>query len=198
MKQFQNKFIILFVLLLLVIAAGIAFKTYQHFTAQKQTVTKKTILKQVLVKRSKDLGFISRALTGKAIDVNTGKIIQAARVFSPSDTTVYLQLDLNKPPKGTVIDYIRYKNNRYVDHGEVQLAKEGTKNILFNWTITRLLASSRDGEWKVATYTNGILAKRVNYEIRSNRVAYVDPEEIIARNDPDYHLNTALTLVSHR
>lgn len=185
---YQRKFIIIFVFLVIITAGAVFVKIYKP--PQKQPViVKKTVIKQVVVKRSKDTGVINRALTGKVIDVNTGKILVAARVFSTNDKTVYLELDFNKAPKGTIIDYIRYKGGRYVDHGEVKLTKDNTENILFNWTINNLLGSVRDGQWRVATYTNGILAKRINYEIKNNKVSYVYPDESINSTDPDYKLS---------
>ncbi len=192
-QLFSRKFLI--VLILIVVVAGLVlYKQIKQSTPQVKTVT---INKQVLQKRSKDLGLINNAFTGKAIDVNTGKIIQAARIFSYNDKTVYLQLDFLTAPKGTVIDYIRYKEGRYVDHGEVVLAKPDTKNLLFNWTIAKLLATSRDGKWKVATYTNGVLAKRIRYDITANKLSKVYPEDSIAENDSELSLKTTLASVSN-
>ncbi len=189
--------VLLFILvLILVVVTGVAIRTYQQI--KQPQVKKTTVNKQVLQKRSKDPGVINKALTGKAIDVNTGKIVQAARIFSSNDKTVYLELDLNKPLKGTIIDYMRYKEGRYVDHGEVVLAKADINNLLFNWTINQLLTGLRDGKWKIATYTNGILAKRINYEIKSNKVTDVKYGEPIGINDPDYNLSHAFFLASNK
>lgn len=186
----KRKFTLIFVLLIAIILGTIGMKSYQP--PQTPTIVKKTIIKQAVIRRSKDLGIIQRSLTGKAVDVNTGKIVTAARIFSPNDKTVYLELDFLSATKGTVVDYIRYKNGRYVDHGEVVVAKSDTKNLLFNWTITKLLGASRDGKWKIATYTNGVLAKKILYEISSNKVSYVYPEENISPTNSEYHLNNIL------
>lgn len=185
----RYKWTLLFTLFLFITAAALFYKTYKPF---KQQTVKKTVVKQVLVKRSQDKGIIDRALTGKAVDVATGKIVKAARIFSYDDKTVYLELDLLNAPKGTVIDYIRYKEGRYVDHGEVALANSSTKNILFDWTISQVFGARRDGRWKVATYTDGILAKRVAYEIRNNKVSryYLEP---ITPTDPDFRLADVLS-----
>ncbi len=186
----DKRFIILFILLVLLLGGLLAYKQFHPGKPQVRTIT---VNKQVLQKRSMDLGIIQRGLTGKAIDVNTGKIIKAARVFSPNDTTVYLELDFYSAPKGTVIDYIRYKNGRYVDHGEVTLIKANTKNILFNWIINNLLSNSHDGNWRVATYTNGVLSKRISYVVTKNQVSYVYPETPVRSTDTDYLLSAALT-----
>ncbi len=195
-KKFRNlisrkKFLILFIILILITVSTIGIKIYKPLLMEPQVV-KKTVIKQVLVKRSKDTGIINRGLTGKAIDVNTGKIITAARIFSSADKTVYLQLDFNNAPKGTVIDYIRYKKGRYVDHGEIIVPKDNTSTALFNWSINNLLANVVEGQWRVATYANGILAKRINYEVKNNKVANVSSDEVINPVDPDYKLANAL------
>ncbi len=191
----HRKFALIFLLLMLVILVAVSMKLYKP--PQKQPMyIKKTVMKQVLMKRSKDNGLINRGLTGKAVDVNTGKIIAAARIFTPTDKTVYLELDFNSAPKGTVIDYIRYKKGRYVDHGEITLTKDNIKDTLFNWTINSLFINTREGQWRVATYANGILAKRIVYEIKNNKLSYVYPDKPIHPTDPDYTLSNALALQS--
>src|SRR5258708_2642464 len=171
----KNKFMFLFSVFVFILVGAVVMKTFNPFQKQPATV-KKTVIKQVLMKRSIDKGIVNRGLTGKNIDVSTGKIIAAARIFSPTDKTVYLELDFTNAPKGLVIDYIRYRDGRYVDHGEVALAKANTNNLLFTWTINQLLSGIRDGNWKVATYTDGILAKRIAYEIKKDKVASVYPD----------------------
>lgn len=188
----NQKFAIIFVFLVIIVIAIVGWESIQQ--AKMPQSQKIVIQKQELVKRSKDLGLVSRALTGSAIDVNTGTIVKAVRIFSPDDKTVYLELDFNSAPVGTVVDYIRYKDGRYVDHGEITIAKLNTKNILFDWTISKLLANLRNGKWKVATYTNGVLAKRILYEIQNNKVSAVYQDEAVNEFDSDYQLNHALAI----
>jgi len=188
-KFFQNRFTIVVILII----AVVGLVSYKQLGISKQQVKTITIKKQVLFRRSKTPGLISRGITGKAIDVNTGKIVIAARIFTLNDNTVYLELDLQNPPKGTLIDYIRYKEGRYVDHGEITVQRIDTKDVLFNWTINKLLAGVTNGNWKIATYTNGILAKRFLYKITDNKVSYIYPEQKILTLDPDYQLAKSLT-----
>lgn len=180
------------IVLLIPILIVIGLVVYQQFLKPKPQVKTVTVNKQTIVKRSISPGVIQRGLTGKAIDVNTGKIVTAARVFTGDDKTVYLELDLQAPPAGTVIDYIRYKDGRYVDHGELTLGKTDTQNVLFNWTINKLSANVRDGNWKVATYTNGILEKRIAYSIEKSKLSGVHSEDAISESDSDYRLSKAL------
>jgi hypothetical protein len=187
-KLWDKKFIFIFIALIILLACLLLYKQFGKIKLPAKTIT---INRQVLQKRSKDLGYVYRGLTGKAVDVNTGKIVKAARIFSADDKTVYLEIDFNNAPKGTIIDYIRYKNGRYVDHGEVSLIKANTKNILFDWIINNLFSNVRNGKWRVATYTNGILAKRISYEVVGNKVSYVNSDDSINPSDSDYLLPTA-------
>ena len=184
---------VLIVLLLLVVATGgfVAYRGYGQW--QQQKTKQQTVVKQVLVRRSKNPNVITQATTAKAIDVNTGKVITAARVFSTKDRTVYLSLDLDSPKIGTRIDYIRYLFGRYVDHGSIKVDKLKTSNLAFSWVVTRPLGSRPDGQYKIATYTNGILEKRVTYVIEKSKLSSVSVDDgPISAYDPDYRLALAL------
>ncbi len=189
---FQNGFIalpVIVVLLIVVVGGLVGFRAYQQ--SHSQQAQKQTIAKQVLVRRSKIPNVIVNATTAKAIDVKTGKVITAAAVFTNSDKTIYLALDLDSAKSGTNIDYIRYLNGRYVDHGNSKLNKDAVDNISFSWTNNRSLGSVIEGKWKIATYTNGLLEKRVNYTVSKNQVTDVF-EDKISLADVDYHLNHIL------
>lgn len=185
-KKFRlGKSTIIIIILVAVIAGLVGLKTYQQL---KPVVKQVTVNRQVLQKRSKSLGYVNRALTGKAIDIATGKVVQAARIFTPDDKKIYLEVDLNQAQKGTIIDCLRYKNGKYVDLTEVTLQNGDIKNILFNWIITKLLSANRDGSWRVNVYAKGILEKRILYEIKDNKVSYVYPDQPVSTNDSDYRL----------
>ena len=188
----QLGFALPLVILVIVIILGglLGFKTYLQYKENQQT-EKKTVVKQVVVRRSKIPNVIAQATTAKAIDVKTGKVITAARIFTPNDKTVYLALNLDSAKSGTNIDYIRYLNGRYVDHGNSKLTKDLVENISFSWTNTKPLGSITEGKWKIATYTNGILEKRVNYEVQKNQITQINIEEPNL-TDPDYKLDRSL------
>lgn len=188
-----KKFELIFAVLIFILVVAFIIKLYQP--TKTPVITKRIVKKEVVQKRSQDLGLISRGLTGKAIDVNTGRIITAARIFSLDDKIIYLELDLSNAPKGTIIDYIRYKEGRYVDHGELVLNKDNLANVLFNWTINSLLSKLRDGKWKIATYTNGILSKRILYQVVNNKVSWTNNENDISSGSSDYYLYKTLSYV---
>lgn len=181
------------ILLVTLVGGLVAYKTSLLLRNKTSQAEKKTVVKQVIVRRSKIPNTIVQATTAKAIDIKTGKVITAARVFSLDDKTVFLALDLDKPKSGTNIDYIRYLNGRYVDHGNSKLNKSLVENISFSWTNSRSLGSVIEGKWKVATYTNGILEKRVSYVVQKDKISQVEVEEPVLA-DADYRLNDALAL----
>ena len=170
--------IIIVILLVAVVGGLLGYKTYQQLKSAKQS-EQKTVVKQVIVRRSKIPNTIIAATTAKTIDVKTGKVITAARVFTLDDKTVYLGLDLDSAKSGTNIDYNRYLNGRYVDHGNSKLTKGQVDNISFSWTNSRSLGSLIEGKWKVATYTNGILEKRVSYVVEKNKISQVKIEDVV-------------------
>lgn len=179
------------ILLITIVGGLVAYKTSQQIKLTQQP-SQKTVVKQVIVRRSKIPNVIVTATTAKAIDIKTGKVITAARVFTLNDRIVYLALDLDSAKSGTNIDYIRYLNGKYVDHGNAKLSKDATDNINFSWTNNRSLGGVLDGKWKIATYTNGILEKRVNYVVQKNEVSQVQVEEPTLA-DSDYKLNKILS-----
>lgn len=190
-----SKFFLALILLILVTGALIGYKTYRLITLSQQQQQTKVVMQQQLVRRSKISGVIVRATTAKAIDVKTGKVIQAARIFSINDKTIYLTLDLNSAKIGTNIDYIRYLNGRYVDHGNVKTTTDGANNISFSWTNSKPLGSITDGKWKIATYTNGILEKRVTYLVKKNQITQIYPDNPVYSSDHDYHLGNSLAFL---
>ncbi len=187
----RNKFFLSFLGVLIVTLGAIVFRTYQLSAQPKNqpAATTNNTPSQTLVRRSKIPNIITKATTAKTIDVKTGKVIQAARIFSIDDKTIYLSLDLNKPDLNTRIDYIRYLNGRYGDHGSVKVTKPNTLNLAFEWTINKLSGTRPDGKYKVATYTNGVLEKRVSYIITKNKISAVSTEDPIV-TDLDYHLTS--------
>jgi len=187
----QRKFALLFIFFILLMIAAVSVRLHNPMQ-QQPTGIKKTVITQKLVKRSRDLGLIYRGLTGKAIDVTTGKIVKAARIFSLNDNAVYLEVDLNNAPKGLVINVLRYKGGKYVSNDEITVSATNTQNVLFSWKINASLAKLRDGNWKAVTYANGILAKRFTYIISAGNVFSVYPDQPISVSDPDYRLRNVL------
>lgn len=182
-------------ILILLLGLTISLVGYKTYIKSREVTTKKVVMKQEIVRRSSILGIILKATTAKAIDVNTGKIIRATRIFSLNDKTIYLALGLNNAKMGTYIDYIRYLNGRYVDHGNVKIVKDATNNITFSWTNIKSLGSVNDGKWKIATYTNGILEKRVSYVVKKDQVSKVYQDEPILSSDLDFQLTHTIALL---
>lgn len=191
---YSGKFPITLGFLILLI---ISLLVYQQVTKPKTHFIRAQA--QILMRRSENLNEIKRSLTGKAIDVSTGKILKAARIFSSrDDRTVYLELDLQNIKKGLVIDYIRYKEGRFVDHGEIILTNDNIQTVLFNWTINSSIVKLTEGNWKVATYTNGVLANRILYSVTPTGQIGESTQQEVSVNDLDYHLLPSLLAVKRQ
>lgn len=192
----KGLFLLGLALLLVATVCLVGYRAYIRSHAENNLPKTKVVVKQVVYRRSIAVGTIVKATTAKTIDVATGKVIKAARIFSFNDKTVYLALDLNNAAAGTNIDYIRYLNGRYVDHGNVKIFKSATKNLNFSWTNIRSLGSVGDGKWKISTYTNGILEKRVTYLVQKSLAIIVYPDEQISLTDKDYRLKGTLAFLT--
>ncbi len=179
----RSTLVLMGVILLTSIAVGV--RSYGQLMTKRQTPKTQVVNKPVVVRRSKEPNVIVNATTAKKIDAVTGKVITAARVFFVDDKTIFLALDLNNPSIGTRIDYVRYLNGRYVDHGSVQVTKPQTNNLNFEWT-TKLVGSRLNGTYRVATYTNGVLEKRVTYAVEKHKVAFVYPDEDYSLPDSSF------------
>jgi hypothetical protein len=187
----MSKIGIIIIFVIVVTGALIVLRGGQQFGNFKQAPA--NTVNEVLVRRSKIPNTINQATTAKIIDVKTGRVIQASQVFSTDDKTVYLSLGLNKPEVNTRIDYIRYLNGRYVDHGGAKITQPNSQNLSFSWSVNKLIGSRPDGTYKIATYTNGILEKRVIYTVIKSKVSGFYIQEVSPR-DPQYHLTAALPL----
>lgn len=166
MKFFKNLksetgFVPVAVILVILIIAGFVFYAFHSRYVSKNAASP---VYQV-VKRSKELGYISTVTTSKGVDQKTNKPINPTANFTPTDNPIYLVADVNNPPVGSRIDYIRYLNGRYVDHRSVEINQAGTKAVVFDWTTTVIGVKRPMGAYRVKLYANGILEKRVNYNV---------------------------------
>ncbi len=185
-SELIKEIVLIFGIFIALLIGAVIFFTYRNSHPSKKV----TLMKESLVRRSKVPNVIIKATTAKAVDVSTGKVVRAARIFSSvNDKTIYLGLDLHAPKIGTRIDYVRYLNDRYVDHGSIEVTKNGTGYLIFSWTtINGYLGVRPDGKYKVSTYTDGILEKRVLYTVTHEKISSVEEDNQVSINDSDFLL----------
>lgn len=180
----NKKFVFVLIGLIILVTAAVLFKTYNKI---QLALFKKPVTQQVAVRRSKPIGIITLATTAKKIDPQTQNVILAARVFTLSDKTVYLVLDLNNPPVGTPIDIIKTRNGRFVNHEEVVIKSPNSNRLVFTWKAN-VIGSFLEGRYKIKTYEKGVLAKRVEYIVQRGQVLIPSENDLVLASDPDYHL----------
>lgn len=168
MKKFNQAGLAPLVLLLIVAALGIvAFVGFRQLTNKPTSSVTKQEVKPTQKPRSQAPGIIIKATTTKAIDPKTGEATAPNKYFAPLDKALFLVSNLNNSPSGTRIEYVRYLNGKYLDHGSVKLVKPDLKNVGFNFSPKKTGAKHKKGIYRVRLYTNGILEKKVNYIVRS-------------------------------
>ncbi len=155
--------ILLPLIIVAVLVAGIlVYQTTKNPPSTSKSPAQPSQSKLKLVKE----GLILEAKTTKTLDPKTGKAGDVVSTFSTKDPVIYLTLDLKSPKKGTKFEYVRYLKGKYVDHGSMQLTKEGVDNSSFSWELKNANVKRLAGNYKIKLYTNGNFEKEVSYQVR--------------------------------
>ena len=161
MKKFNQTGNINLILIgiLVVVISVVVFFGYSKFS-KKATPSLKNVQETV-----SDL-FVVKAITAKAINDKTGEPINPTKYFSPTQADIFLVNSLKSAPLGTHIEFVRYFNGIYLDHGSVTLSKANLKNVSFNWGLKKGVSKHKAGIYRVRVYSNGKLEKRLNYVVQ--------------------------------
>ncbi len=119
------------------------------------------------LKLAKQTRIILEAKMTNSLDPATGAGGLKVNSFSTKNPVIYLVLQVNKPPKGTKFEYVRYLNEKYVDHKSVETTKDGISYVSFSWRLKNTKSSHPAGNYRVKLYTTGTFEKEVSYQIRS-------------------------------
>lgn len=151
------------ILVIIVALAGASIFGYTHYLKNKQP-SKDISTKKVTLGRSKAPGIVSNLALTKEIDAKTGLPKSAGKNFSQKDQAIYLTMNLNKAKKGTNIEYVRFINGQYLDHGSIEINQDNDTIANFSWHLNP--GSLRlPGTYRVKIYTNGIFEKALSYKI---------------------------------
>ena len=174
-KLLHNKFLVVIVPIAILSTLLILFFFFDAFVSKKPVITPiRRTVKLGMVRRSEDPQKITQVTTATTIDAITGKVLHPSSTFSINDKNIYLVVKLNTPTVGSHVDYIRYFNGKFIDHGEITVTNPSTKDVVFNWDKT-IRAPSESGTYTITTYYNGIFEKRLDYTIQ-NRLAFAYPQ----------------------
>lgn len=157
----------LIVLIIVAALVGVGLLGYKLSTTQKQQKKVPTVSQNVkkVPPRSKAPGVVLGAMTAHGYNPKTGAAIGPDKYFSAKDPKLYLLMKTDKPKPGTRIEYVRYLQGRYLDHRAIQVTQPNWKYAYFAWS-SKLGKLHRKGIYRVRVYTNGVLEKKVNYEVR--------------------------------
>lgn len=152
--------------LYVVIILGFAFVAGIGFTIAWQRIRLARVKGSVtVVARSKPPGIIVAAYLAKSIDPATGKAKELTDVFSPEDNDLYLVVTFHTPVPGTRVEYVRYRNSKYLDHGSIELKSAQSKHGTINWSSHPPLGNRPKGMYLIKIYTNGHLEKTATYTV---------------------------------
>lgn len=153
---------ILIVLILVVAMAAVGFFVYQRTQEAKQANstadlpgTTKTTKRPLIVKAVE---------FSTSVD-STGKAIAPTASFSPTDGKINVVSTLQNPKKGTRIEFVRYRDNKFTDNGSLAITKDGARYASFDFT-PKPGKQHPAGLYKVKIYANGKYQTSGTYSVK--------------------------------
>jgi len=111
-------------------------------------------------------GMILGVTTTKSFDPKINKGGVGVTSFATKDPEVFAVLEVNKPPKGTKFEYVRYFQGKYIDHGSLTTTKSGVDYVSFNFNLKTVASKRFPGTYLVKLYTQGNFEKEISYQVR--------------------------------
>lgn len=144
---------ILIALIVVVVVVGIGFFAYQR--AQEAKPAKTTS---------------NRPLIVKAVEFSTGvdgigKATAPTSSFSSTDGKINIVSTLQNPKKGTRIEFVRYRDNKFTDNGSLAITKDGAQYASFDFT-PKAGKQHPAGVYKVKIYANGKYQASGTYSVK--------------------------------
>ena len=139
---------------LIVALAGVGFLVYRHNHSATSSTAKSSAKNSAIIT---DLQF-SKAVDGK------GAPLSSTTQFSTTDPTIYAVVTLKNPAKNTRLEFVRYRNDKFVGNGSLKVAKDGAGYAGFMWNAKTSKAHPR-GTYKVKVYTNGRFERSATYTV---------------------------------
>lgn len=115
-------------------------------------------------KKASHPGVVRSELFASSLDVS-GAPAQPTRTFPDTTPKIYAALRLNGAKTTQKLEYTRYLNGKYVDHGSIPITKDNAKyaSIVFNLKPGKTHVK---GRYLVKTYTNGVFERSAGYTIQ--------------------------------
>ncbi len=149
----------------LVLAFFIGLGGYFILYPKVQSLLKPTRNAITIERRSVKPGIVAEVVFAKSIDLQTSKPLVLSSTFVKTDEDIYMVLTLNNVSVGTRIEFVRYRNSKYVDHGSVEIVKPKAQYTNINWMAKPPLGKRPAGEYLIKVYTNGKLETASSYTV---------------------------------
>lgn len=147
----RNNLIIIAVTLVL-LSAGL----YLYSTSKSKPT------KPVITLRSKKPDVISKVVFAKSIDTKGRPVILGSK-FGKKEEEIYMLVNLKNVKEGTKIEYVRYRNGKYLDHRSLEVTKANAGFASFNWKLQTPPGVRPAGNYLIKVYTNGKLETATTY-----------------------------------
>jgi hypothetical protein len=106
---------------------------------------------------------ISKVIFTSSFDPKTNQIT-AATTFAPSVKKIFGVLRLKPTARPMRLEYVRYRNDRFVDYRSLNLAKPGTTQAAFVWTDKPNKIRPK-GTYVVKFYLDGQYQTKAQYRV---------------------------------
>lgn len=143
---------------------GFGYFFYLAGSPQDKPVDNSIVKRGHVMNRTRRPGVVYQVAMTSNINPNNGKPYNNKSLFSVSDT-VYANIGLKNVQKGTHIEYVRYYNGKYLDHGSVEISNKNARYISFKWERIDTMPEEATGPYLLKIYTNGRLETTVHYSI---------------------------------
>lgn len=147
---------IVLVLLMVVAVAGVSLFAYQRIQEAKQANGTPKGAKRPLIIKTVEFS--------TNVD-SVGKAITPTSSFALTDGKINVVSALQSPKKGTRVEFVRYRDNKFVDNGSLAVAKDGAQYVSFDFT-PKPGKKHPSGLYKVKVYVNGTYQTSGTYSVR--------------------------------
>ena len=122
---------ILMLLIVVVAVAGAGFLVYQR-TQQAKKANSTSDLPGTA--KTANVPSIVKTLEFSTKVDSIGKATAPKSSFSATDGKINVVSTLQNPKKGTKIEFVRYRDNKFTDNGSLTIAKDGAQYASFDFT----------------------------------------------------------------
>ncbi len=153
---------IVIVLVLVVVIAGVGFLVFQRTQDAKRANSTSNL--PGTAKTAKGPSVIKLVEFSTAVD-SVGKATAPSTTFTTTDGKINVVATLQSPTKGTRIEFVRYRDNKFVDNGSLAIAKAGAQYAGFDFT-PKPGKTHPTGTYKVKVYANGVYQTSGTYSVK--------------------------------